>query len=137
MNVLLWSIPEIPQEVLLNEKCHWDKNGLQFVFTDLMKQKRINICFPTDSEYYRVRLIEQEAVYNDDIFDLMQQAGCDAPINPFFILTETSLIEEILNRPYFDRNKRDFQHYVMITEDMWIDVVSSQAPTVSIKKAGV
>lgn len=134
MSAEVWQIPGSLGKKLLNQNYSWDENGLRFQFMDESEESRIDVCFSVDVEYFKARFIELEVSYEDDIYQIVKRAGCSGPINPFFILTDSNLIDEVINRPFFELNNRKFKHYIMITDDLWIDVVSSKEPRVEFQK---
>lgn len=131
-----WTIDQISrQERLFLDSYVWDEPGAQFEFVNEDATLRVRITFPVTVECISVRYLEKSLSYEDDVRQFIIDSRCATPVYPFFILSESELITKVINTPYSDHSNKKFLQYTMIACDMWVDVVSSVPPQISVQKS--
>lgn len=78
------------------------------------------------------------AYIQDDIYEIMTNANCKGPINPFFIQNLSEREIDAFNS-YLDTSapREELMKYTMVDHDTWLTVVSSSPPQVTIYKNGI
>lgn len=122
----------LDQHTLLIKGYRFDSAGMFFEFIDKNEKTSLKIKFPVDVESVYIRNIVDELSCNDQIGDLMFEAGIKdlCTFNPFFI--QSIVKEETMMLLDSDRNLKTYQKYYMITDDFWIEVISSVEPQIQI-----
>ncbi|MDL2273394.1 hypothetical protein LJC34_02455 [Oscillospiraceae bacterium OttesenSCG-928-G22] len=115
----------------------WDENGLIIKYTHENETIGVTITFSNQVEYVQVKFKSSWTLqYEEEIIAAMQAANVDGPINAFFI--ENDLSEAYKNSLGLyldvegDISQFDLTKYMMIDEDLWITVISSTLPIISV-----
>ncbi len=131
-----WTIDRVQYgDQLYSHHFGWGKDTMDFEFVNDVGQ-HVLISFPIVVEYVSIKHLENTLSSEDATFHLIQEAKCAVPTYPFFICSDTPLIHQVINEPYSFREEKNFLHYIMITCDFWIDVVSSIPPVVRCVRQG-
>lgn len=107
----------------------WGEKTMEFEYVNEIGQQ-VFISFPIEVELVSIKHLESTLSSEDAVFRLVTESKCAVPTYPFFILSDTPLIHEVINEPYSYRNGKRLLQYTMVTCDFWIDVISSIPPTV-------
>lgn len=129
-----WTISGINyNNQLYSHDLKWKEKTIDFEFVNDDGQC-VLISFPITVEKVIITHLNSTLSVNDDIFRLIEVAQCPVPTYPFFIQSNTHLIDEVVNEPYAFHGEKKFLQYTMITCDFWIDIISSVSPTVTVRQ---
>ncbi len=133
-----WHIePTLWPHCLFLDKYIWDENGFSISFQEAGGNCRsVTISFPVDLDGVRILFLHDSVEMNQRIYALMLQAGNvpPAPFLPAFIRDDADLIDQVRAlSQYSNLEQAKFLQYTIITEDFWIDIVSDQAPKVTLQ----
>lgn len=133
--VMHWSFCDknTSSDIIL-DKYTWGKKGLEVIIKTFNEKSeheiKYSLLFHVEAEGFRVKFLPNSLAANDWVYDLMCKASVDAPCIPLFVQDESELIEEVKEAAGYDADEKKYYHYVIYTVDMWIDVVSSEPPTI-------
>jgi len=120
-----------PQVPILNQYC-WNGHGFMLEFHDIVDDRFVQISFSTDIDGVKFVYLPNSLETDDRIFSLMKEANIKkAPFLPFFIQDQSIFIDEVKNLAGYDAEDKTYKNYIMITDDFWINVVSSIPPRVT------
>ncbi len=132
----LWKIvPDIKPRKLIIHQYKWDKNGFVLIFYDPADGRQIEISFPVELDGVRISFLQIELEAEDRVYFLLKEAGLtegDCPICPAFITDQSDFIDYVKQMAGYAADELNYLQYIIMTDDFWIEVVSSTPPVVQV-----
>ncbi len=132
----LWKIvPDIKPQNLIIHQHKWNKDGFVLSFYDVVDQRQIEIAFPVDLDGVRISFLQTELEAVDRADVLLEEAGItesECPICPAFITDHSDFIDYVKRMAGYAADNLHYLQYIIITDDFWIEVVSSTPPVVQV-----
>lgn len=108
---------------------------------------RFKIKFLEAVDAIEIKHLEASVLCNASVAQLMEEAQCTAPINPFFIQVSPNQvvkpmllsIDEFLAEAYYgegSHKNRTLMQYIMVANGTWINVFSYSPPTIILMEEG-
>lgn len=113
---------------------HCDKSGLSLDFCESEGEHDIRIQFENEVGGIEIIFLPISIEVNEIIRQLAIEAEIQAPFIPAFILEDSSFIAEVKKLHGYEADNVKYLHYVMRTDDYWINIVSATPPEVTITK---
>lgn len=133
-----WQVnPALEPQKLVIRKYWWDECGFNLSFRDIIGHRTVNISFFSELDGVQIMSLHDDVEMEQRLYLLMQEAKLPngKPFLPAFVRDTAPLIEQVRTLNQFSINESVSLHqYTIITDDFWIDVVSSQPPSVEIKE---
>ncbi len=131
----LWKIdPILMPQVLLLQQYRWNKEGLVLWFKDIHENQIIRISFVVDLDGFRIIYLHDSVETNNQVWQLMQEANVPSgePFVPAFIRDSSPFIDSIrAQNQYCGFETVKLFHFIVVTDDFRIDIVSNEQPKVS------
>lgn len=119
-------------ETMMLDGYSWDESGLKIMLRSLIDIAYL-VQFPLNTEAIRVEenMGSSMVTQNTEIY-LVEKSNAETPCAGFFIMDESEMIDRVKEINSFSGDiyhPKKYLHYIMITEDFWVEVVSSEPPT--------
>lgn len=135
-----WQIvPSLKPQILILAKYQWDEEGFTLRLEDTVDNQTIRINFSVNLDGVRV-IYRHDAVETElQVYQLMKGANLSDSERfvPAFIQDSSDLIDYVRAKNlYSNLDDAKLLHYIIITDDFWIDVVSSELPHIITEDRG-
>ena len=104
------------------------------VFDSNYETTYYKIFFPKQVECFRFFHLSNDWQKDEKLDDLVFESNTPVPCVPFFIRDDSDLIKEVQAMESYDARNKEYLHYIMAPEGMWIDIVSSVEPIITVQE---